>query len=311
MKIFTLVAILIPGLPWSLHAENVALESVQRAKWEHRDYQNTKYGITVSVRKQPAKKNKGGFWGQATFQTIAGDGCKISISTQQDERQIAKIRVPLDFETIDYLLTAKGEPDYVRFIAASSIRGSGLDKVKQLELLKKGILLPEASLRYYIWDDLKQFEPHAEVSGLLPLALRDPCITIAHESLGAIIDEFKLLAPDGSKINLTTLWVGSSLAYYVTQHRETLKVAEALHRLKPELMPNEELQALRKRAMPSDQWFEEVCGSDNSDAREYFRNYAAKMNAEQESSGQSATKPADKAPVKDQPSTPTSKDGPR
>jgi hypothetical protein len=34
-------------------------------------------------------------------------------------------------------------------------------------------------------------------------------------------------------------------------------------------------------------------------------------NAEQAGAGQPATKPADKDPVKDQPSTPTSKDGPR
>ena len=38
---------------------------------------------------------------------------------------------------------------------------------------------------------------------------------------------------------------------------------------------------------------------------------STKQEAEQAGADQPATKPADKAPVKDQPSTPTSKDGPR
>jgi len=42
-----------------------------------------------------------------------------------------------------------------------------------------------------------------------------------------------------------------------------------------------------------------------------FEERAAKVKAEQAGADQPATKPADKAPVKDQPPTPTSKDGPR
>ena len=43
--------------------------------------------------------------------------------------------------------------------------------------------------------------------------------------------------------------------------------------------------------------------------RRYIQQF--KQEGEQAGAGQPATKPADKAPVKDQPSTPTSKDGPR
>ncbi len=279
MKLHGLLMLLLTGMALNSHAEESGLESVQRAKWQHQNYTNAKYGISVSVKERPMEQLRGDTWGSGSFDVIDGDGCKVSVSIQESDRQTVETRVPLKFETIDYLLGAANEPDYVRFIAASQLTESALPVEQQVALLRRGIGLREASLRYYIWYDLRQFKPHEKLAELLPLVLRDPCISIAHDSLGSIIEEYKLVSADGSKLPWTTSWRGWVAGYYVMQHREILAVARALRRTRPDLMPEEELKKIFSRAVPSDAWFETHGGTD-SRMREYFQQYIAKMKTE-------------------------------
>lgn len=272
-------------------AEAEPLESVKRAKWIHRDYTNPGFGISVSVRARPEKEKTGTTWGRGTFREEEVDGTTISISTQEDDNEIAEIRVPLDAATIEHLFTARNEPDYVRFIAASHITDSNLPAAEQLRLLQRGTNLPDATLRYYIWHDIGEFKPRKEVSPILHRGLCDPCIEIAHECIGVVIDEYGLKAADGKEIEWTTLWRGSLLAHYIVQHREIVEVAEALARKRADLMPPEELDAIRNRAIPSDDWFELHFGDRNPKAREYFREYAAKTMAARSGDGKATTSP--------------------
>jgi len=298
MKFHALLLLAFLGVVTALTGDDGALESVKKAKWVHSDYTNDKYGISVSVRLRPENERKGTSWGQGTFKEIDVDGTKVSISTQEDDEEIAEIRVPLNAGTIEYLFTAEAEPDYVRFIAASHITDSNLSEKEQLSLLKRGISLSDATLRYYIWHDIRGFKPRQKVAELLHLGLRDPCITIAHECLGAIIDEYDLQSADGEEIEWTTFWRGPMLVHYIVQHREILEVAEALRKKRPDLMPVQELKKIRNRAMPSDEWFELHFADRDAKAREYFREYAAKTTAEQDGADQPATAPESK-PVGD------------
>lgn len=285
MKFIAFTFLLVSWTAVIAHADENQLESVKRAKWVHRNYTNPEYGISVSVRPRPENEKSGSSWGRGTFKEIDVDGTKISISIQEDDEEIAEIRVPLNAATIEYLFTASDEPDYVRFIAASHITDSSLSEAEQLRLLKKGMKLPDATLRYYIWCDIRGFKPRRKVADLLHLSLRDPCITIAHECLGSVIDEFGLKSFDGSNIEWTTFWGGRLVAHYIVQHREILEVAEALRRKRPDLMPLDELSKIRDRAMPSDDWFELHFEGQDAQVREYFRDYATKTKAESGRSG--------------------------
>lgn len=280
MKSHGLLLLLLTGMACLAQAEESGLESVQRMKWKHANYTNAKYGISVSVKERPVDQRRGDTWGSGSFDVIDGDGCKISVSVQDSDRQTVETRVPLNFETIDYLLGATNEPDYVRFIAASQLTESALPVEQQVALLRRGIGLREASLRYYLWYNIRKFEPHAKVADLLHLALRDPCLAIAHDSLGSIIEEYRLVSGDGSKLPWTTSWRGWVAGYYVMQHREILAVARALRRTRPDLMPEEELKKIFSRAMPSDAWFEVEAGTNSPRMREYFLEYIAKLKAE-------------------------------
>lgn len=279
MKTHGLLMLLLTVVALNSHAEEVGLESVQRVQWKHENYTNAKYGIFVSVKERPVDQRRGDTWGSASFDVIDGDGCKISVSVQDSDRQTVETRVPLNFETIDYLLGAVKEPDYVRFIAASQFTKSALPVEQQVALLRRGTGLREAPLRYYIWYNIRKFEPHAMVADLLPLVLRDPCLDIAHDSLGSIIEEYKLVSADGSQLPWTNRWRGPAAAYYVVQHGEILAVARALRRTRPDFMPEEELKKIRSRAMPSEAWFEMNGGTD-SRLRGYFEEYHARVKAE-------------------------------
>ena len=99
--------------------------------------------------------------------------------------------------------------------------------------------------------------------------------------------------------------------WYVVRHHEILEVANSLRIKRPDLLSNHDLTLIRDRSMPSDRWFEIHLPSKDPASREYFRKYAAKTEAEQPGAGQPTAEPADKPPVKEQLSTPSSKEGTR
>jgi hypothetical protein len=298
-RLFTL---LLMGLASTSPAEESGLESVQRAQWKYQDYTNATYGISVSVKARPEAARTGATWGGGHDKILVENGRKVSVFTHEDDRQTAEARVPLDATTIEYLLVTSTEPGFVRFIAASHITQSALPLQQQLDLLKKGIALREASLRYYIWHDIRQFQPREKVAALLHLALRDPCLEIAYDSLPAIIKEYHLTASDGSPLTVTGAWRGMAFHVYIGMHREILAAAQSLRRTRPDLMPEEELQKITSRATPSDAWFEKLGPDKAPRAKALFRGYLAQSQAEQESNPPPPS-PADKE------STPGTSDG--
>lgn len=278
--------LLLAGMAWGAFAgeEEAGLESVKRMRWVHRDYVNAAYGISVVVKERPKDQRRGDTWGSGSFDVIEENGRKVSVSVQDSDRETATIRVPLDAATMEHLLVSRDEPDYVRFIAASHIIEAALPVEKQVELLTRGIRQREASLRWYVWHELREFQPRERVAGLLHLALRDPCLEIAHDSLHSIVDEYGLVAEDGAALPVTDHWRGKVCGVYVAQHREIRAVARALRRVRPDLMPRDEMAALYARAMPSDAWFQSNSSGKEAEAgeRRYFAEFAAELKAERE-----------------------------
>ena len=151
---------------------------------------------------------------------------------------------------------------------------------------------------------IPDIKPRKDVVHLLVELLKDPCVSVAHETLFPLMDYYDLKERSGERPHVTTFWRGRATGLYYREQQEIYRVAELLNSKDAELVSVKDLDKIRSREVPSDEWFLGLglSGDALPRVKKHFREqYLKNQRAEQDGADQPATTPESKPEGKEKP----------
>jgi hypothetical protein len=263
------------SLLFAFFASAVYAGEKQSAIWpsppnvEHND---PAWGVFVTVTKHNDKNPECSSYSHSSG-TEEIDGVKYSVSTSRSDESTETFRVRLTEPTLRHLITDRTEHDFLRFIAIRDLPDAKLDKDTTIELLSTAAREPKALLRSMAVKKISSIKPRKDIVHLLVELLKDPCASVAHDTLFPLIDFYDLKEASGEKPALTTFWRSRATGFYHCQQQEILRVAELIHARNAALVSALDLEAIRAREVPSVEWYLNL-GWDKADvprAQSHFR----------------------------------------
>ena len=242
-----------------------------------------KWGVFVSVTKHDDKDPDSSSYSHSSG-TEEVDGVKYSVSTSRSDESTETFRVRLTEPTLRHLIANREEDDFLRFIAIRDLPDAKLEQETTIELLAIAAQEPKALLRSMAVKTIPDIKPRKNIVHLLVELLKDPCVSVAHETLFPLIDFYDLKEPSGERPHVTTFWRSRATGFYHRQQQEIFRVAELLNAKDAELVSAKDLDAIRSREVPSDEWYLQL-GWNRDDlprAKRHFREqYLKDRRAEQ------------------------------
>jgi hypothetical protein len=165
------------------------------------------------------------------------------------------MKLRLSRETLEGLLLDKAQNISLRSMAVRELPSAGLERGTSVHLLKKAAEQPEAMLRLAVVGAVSELGPGEDLGPILVKLLKDPCVEVANSTLPALIKLHDLRDASGNPVAFNSHWSGNGVGICRAMHKQVVSVASLLHGIDPKLVTPEELQALREKKVPSEEWY--------------------------------------------------------
>lgn len=254
----------------TLHQATAELEAEWSGKLLDREYINKDLGLHLTIQKTPIEQLSSGQWGRGSGGVSVKNGTKVATWIRESDEGTISCTVPLDEVTIWRLIRESAEPPEFRFVAITNLHLLDLPNEKKAKMLEESTRIEDAWVRGHAWSRVFWFPERSKVAHLFPQAIKDPCLSIAHDALPEICKYYGLRNFDGTEIKITLMWRGLATEMYRVFHQEVEIVAERLRDHDSGLMSLEDLEKIRHGRVPPDEWFRRTLGREPPEDVSYY-----------------------------------------